>query len=59
MAKREITVVCNYPTPENMEKFQEIMCDGMAKALINSKPKEYINALKAALKEQIKEESYS
>ncbi|UEL47331.1 MULTISPECIES: hypothetical protein [Terrisporobacter] len=57
MARRKITVVCNYPTPENMEQFQNIMCDGIAKALIKSKSPEYIKALKSALEKEIREES--
>lgn len=53
MAKKEMTVICNYPTPENMEKFQEIMCNGLAKALIACKPPEYIEALKRGLEKAI------
>lgn len=53
MAKKEITVICNYPTPENMDKFQDIMCNELAKAIIASKPAEYVEALKRGLEKAI------
>ena len=53
MAKKEMTVICNYPTEENMDKFQDIMCNEMAKAIIASKPAEYVEALKKALQKNI------
>lgn len=53
MAKKEIKVVCNYPTEENMDKFQDIMCNELAKAIIASKPVEYVEALKEALQKSI------
>ena len=53
MAKKKITVICNYPTPENMDKFQDIMCEGLAKGIIACKPVEYVEALKAALKKDL------
>ncbi|MCC3668639.1 hypothetical protein [Terrisporobacter mayombei] len=53
MAKKKITVICNYPTPENMDKFQDIMCNELAKGIIASKPVEYVEALKAALKKDL------
>ncbi|MEW9079844.1 hypothetical protein [Terrisporobacter glycolicus] len=53
MAKKKITVICNYPTPENMDKFQDIMCEGLAKGIIACKPVEYVEALKSALKKDL------
>lgn len=52
MAKKKITVICNYPTPENMDKFQDIMCDAMAKAIIACKPAEYVEDLIKGLKKK-------
>ncbi|MDU6984261.1 MAG: hypothetical protein E6371_07580 [Terrisporobacter othiniensis] len=53
MAKKKITVICNYPTPENMDKFQDIMCNELAKAIIASKPVEYVEALKRELEKSL------
>ena len=53
MAKKKITVICNYPTPENMDKFQDIMCEGLAKGIIASKPVEYVETLKRGLEKAI------
>lgn len=57
MAKKEITVICNYPTPENMDKFQDIMCNELAKAIIASKPPEYVETLKRELEKAIELEN--
>ena len=53
MAKKKITVICNYPTEENLDKFQDIMCNELAKAIIASKPAEYVEALKTELQKSI------
>ena len=54
--KKEFKVICNYPTEENMDKFQDIMCEAMAKAIIASKPPEYVEAFKKALVKRISED---
>lgn len=57
MVKKKITVICNYPTPENMDKFQDIMCNELAKAIIASKPVEYVETLKRELEKAIELEN--
>ena len=53
---RKITVICNYP--EDIDKFQDIMCNALARALVQCKSPGYIEALKEALRRQIDKEEY-
>ncbi len=57
--KREFTVVCHYPTEENMEAFQDRFHSAVAIALQNSHTEEWMEAFKRELERQIKEESLS
>ena len=54
--KREFTVVCHYPTEENMEEFQNRFHNAVAIALQNSHTKEWMEAFKRELDRQIKED---
>lgn len=57
MAKKEITVICNYPTEENMEEFNNRFHNAVAIALIESNTPEFIKAYMYELERQIEEES--
>lgn len=60
MAKKEITVVCNYPTPENMEEFQNRYCAAMVNALQATLTAEEMELRRKGLEELLKiEENYS
>lgn len=56
MMKKEITVVCNYPTPENMQEFQKRYCDAMVNALKGSLTPEEMELRRKGVEELLRRE---
>ncbi len=48
-----IKVKVNLPTEENMDEFQNRMCFAVAKVIIETQPKEYIEQLKIMLEKEV------